>query len=290
MSGKNGFVCENCGVEFWRYGKSAKYCSLSCKSSAVNKRRAKEVEVLCVGCDKVRKYSVYKEDSLLIDKYCSKKCYANHQIERLTKQCRKIGKESASVISEKAKRRHKEKGHPWTGRKHLKHSKKKMSKSAKTRFSVPENNPMYGKTHTKEAREKISEKVSKAYIEGRMNFKRCNRGYYFSEKNSKKHFYRSSWERAFFEYLDGNSRVLSYDNEKIRIPYRDSIGARRYYIPDLLIKYTPDSKELVEIKPSCYMNKKINKLKFKAAKEYCKKNNIRFKVITEKYLKYIGCI
>lgn len=122
MYRKRSFICQNCSCQFERNEKQAQYCSLSCKTSAINKRRSKIIEVLCEGCGMIREYSVYKEGSLLIDKYCSKKCYANHQHERLTEQCRRIGVENADIISEKAKKRHKEKGHPWIGRNHSEES------------------------------------------------------------------------------------------------------------------------------------------------------------------------
>jgi hypothetical protein len=49
------------------------------------------------------------------------------------------------------------------------------------------------------------------------------------------------------------------------------------------------SKEIIEIKPFYYLSHEVNKLKFAAARKYCKENNLKFRVLTEKYLTYIGC-
>lgn len=59
------------------------------------------------------------------------------------------------------------------------------------------------------------------------------------------------------------------------------------YKPDFLIEYT-DHKELIEIKP-LRLTSKINVLdKKKAAEEFCKKNSMTYKILTEVEFKDLG--
>src|SRR5690348_5982431 len=61
----------------------------------------------------------------------------------------------------------------------------------------------------------------------------------------------SSWEKAYFEYLDANVNVTSYSSEGLKIPYVSNkrTGKLRNYIPDLLVQYSDGRRELIEIKP-----------------------------------------
>lgn len=86
-------------------------------------------------------------------------------------------------------------------------------------------------------------------------------------------FFRSLRELCFM--IECDNRGLFYTNgEKIRIPYIDFKGNNRTYAPDFLI----DNK-LIEIKPIRLQDSPNNLLKFQAAKEYCKNNNLDFWVI-----------
>ena len=69
----------------------------------------------------------------------------------------------------------------------------------------------------------------------------------------------------------------------IKIKYLDTNGKLRYYIPDFLI----NNKILEEIKPLVLVNSPTfnNNLKQSAAIEYCKENNLEYRIITEKELK-----
>lgn len=144
----------------------------------------------------------------------------------------------------------------------------------------------FGKNHTKETCERISETRSKKWISGEYpNI--WQTGKVFSNKMRKEMSYRSSWEREFIDYLDNNNKISSFYVESITIKYHyDQI---RHYIPDFLVEYVDGKKEIIEIKPSCFLEHKINKLKFAAARKYCEENNMKFRVLTEKYLYYIGC-
>jgi hypothetical protein len=135
-------------------------------------------------------------------------------------------------------------------------------------------------------------------------------------------FYRSSWELAFCRFCDMNDKIRKWSSEQIEIPYHISNGIgqteiHRYY-PDFYMEMVRDGDKefydrvIVEIKPkrSTYPpnppKKKTLKMlenyeyslktykkdihKWAYAKEWCKKRNLKFIIITEDDLKKRGLI
>lgn len=121
----------------------------------------------------------------------------------------------------------------------------------------------------------------------------------------KKIIYRSSWELRFMVYCDKHPAVLEWSSEEIIIPYispKDN-DYHRYY-PDFWIKVQTKEgvKEfLIEVKPHAQtlppkkrkktrrfiaeqLTYEVNQAKWAAAKVYCSKKNMEFKVLTEKHL------
>lgn len=111
---------------------------------------------------------------------------------------------------------------------------------------------------------------------------------------------RSLWERRLCKFLDENTNILKWAFEEIAIPYTSPIDQKIHdYYPDFLVKFN-DGKEIkswmIEIKPKKQTllkenaSKKekitwiINSAKWEAAKNYCNKNNMEFKILTEKEL------
>ena len=111
--------------------------------------------------------------------------------------------------------------------------------------------------------------------------------------------YRSGWELTFMRFCDNNPSVIQWSSEPLKIPYRDPLtGKQTVYVPDFLIVYVDRNQkkhaELIEIKPS---NQTIlekvgknpynqaqfvkNQAKWSAASNWCKNNNIRFRIISE---------
>ena len=133
-----------------------------------------------------------------------------------------------------------------------------------------------------------------------------------SFKNPKKYIgdlenivYRSLWERNTIYWLDINNDIKHYACEEIVIPYFHPIYARpaKYYL-DIFIELQNGKKLIVEIKPlketvkpagsrktKRLLNETatfaVNQEKWKAAKEFCVKNNIEFQVWTENTLKHL---
>jgi hypothetical protein len=119
--------------------------------------------------------------------------------------------------------------------------------------------------------------------------------------------YRSSWELHAFERLDKNPAIIKWASEEIGIPYpKPDIKTGQYiqglYIPDLyIVKRNTKGKiikELIEVKPAKQLKPSkarkpqvrmqeeyqylVNKHKWAAAEEWCKKRNIVFRIMTEK--------
>jgi hypothetical protein len=120
--------------------------------------------------------------------------------------------------------------------------------------------------------------------------------------------YRSSWEYKFYVYCDVNKNIIEFSSEEIVIPYKSPIDNKfhRYFV-DFYIKVKQSDntiKEyLIEIKPKSqtkkveytpkkskktYINEMktftVNSAKWDAAREFCRKKNWEFKIITEEEL------
>lgn len=110
-------------------------------------------------------------------------------------------------------------------------------------------------------------------------------------------------------YCDTNPNIIKWSSEEVKIPYRSPIDRRVHtYYPDFWMKVKKHdgklSQMLIEIKP--YKQTKqpvfkkdkqqrylkevktwgVNKAKWEAAVNYCKRKNWTFKLITENELKY----
>ena len=127
----------------------------------------------------------------------------------------------------------------------------------------------------------------------------------FKVKNPEKYIgsrdpiYRSGWELTFMMFCDNNPSIQQWSSEPVKIPYRDPLtGKATVYVPDFLISYIDKNQrnhvELIEIKPSNQMLKERvgknpynqaqyvkNMAKWAAASNWCKNNNIKFRIINE---------
>jgi hypothetical protein len=111
--------------------------------------------------------------------------------------------------------------------------------------------------------------------------------------------YRSSWELSFMQFCDNNPHILAWASESIQIPYVNPLTQKKTkYVPDFFIKYRDaqgkEQVELIEIKPSKETSLEaagkhirsqafavINQAKWQAADNWCKNNNIKFRILTE---------
>jgi hypothetical protein len=121
--------------------------------------------------------------------------------------------------------------------------------------------------------------------------------------------YRSSYELKFFRFCDDNPNVSRWASESIKIPYFHPFEKtnRMYHIDlNMVIKEGDEYKKyIVEIKPykqtvrpdftnsRCrkatmiyeQMTYVVNQYKWQAAREFAKKYNVEFIILTEKDLK-----
>lgn len=138
----------------------------------------------------------------------------------------------------------------------------------------------------KEVKEKQSRSLSQRILDGTFkpfgkNFKT---GYFFSNKNQRDYYYRSSYELLAYQKLELLPEVKTYDVEPFKIPYTDTKGIVRNYIPDILINYDEGLKELIEVKPENLLKDEIVQIKIESARQYYKDNGMNFNIWTEKYL------
>lgn len=114
--------------------------------------------------------------------------------------------------------------------------------------------------------------------------------------------FRSSLELRFMQKLELNPNVLKWSSENMQIPYflreqKDGkfVDIRHTYNIDFTVFMKNGNRYVVEVKPSSLtpLNESQikrnpimykNACKWKAAIEWCKKNNYKFIVVTEKHL------
>lgn len=125
----------------------------------------------------------------------------------------------------------------------------------------------------------------------------------YTPKNPKKYIgkgipvYRSGWELAVFRMCDNHPGILGWGSETHSIPYKNPLtGKPSRYVPDLLMVYHDKTgqkhAEMVEIKPSKQilgeaktqqqkMAAVLNQAKWEAARAWCRKQGLGFRVLTE---------
>ena len=115
--------------------------------------------------------------------------------------------------------------------------------------------------------------------------------------------FRSSWELEMHKFLDNNINVLRWSYEGLSIPYlKPTTGKIHKYHPDYWIEYKNRRgeilQEVIEVKPYTQVDlrskKRVtnyekytyakNKAKWRAAKQFCDKRNIKFSILTERQL------
>jgi hypothetical protein len=118
--------------------------------------------------------------------------------------------------------------------------------------------------------------------------------------------YRSSWEWHFMRFCDQDPRISKWASEAIKIPYKDPFtGKGTVYVPDFFIQYADAQGkiqvELIEVKPQNQtLQEKVgknrnnqlqyvkNQVKWRAAQEWCSRQGIKFRILTEQELFHNG--
>jgi hypothetical protein len=204
---------------------------------------------------------------------------ARKKIKEARKKRLPITKETSKLMSEAQKQRYKE-------RPMLKKTKIKLSKNKEY---LKGNKHLLGHHHSEETKNKISLGGIRAYKEGKHKeesggFKKFKRGQFYSIKNNRYLHYRSSWELQAYQIFEQINKIVTYEPEPFLIEYISIDNKQRNYIPDVLITYDDLSKELIEIKPKCFLSEPTNVLKFAAGKKFAEQNNMKFIIYTEENL------
>jgi hypothetical protein len=109
--------------------------------------------------------------------------------------------------------------------------------------------------------------------------------------------YRSGWELKFMRFCDSHPSVVAWASESHRIPYFNPIKNKQtMYVPDFFIIYEDKNKqrhaEFIEIKPAGQIlgnarsagqkaQAVVNEAKWQAAKAFCDRQGVGFRVLTE---------
>ena len=111
--------------------------------------------------------------------------------------------------------------------------------------------------------------------------------------------YRSSWEWAIMNMCDNNPAIAKWASEAVKIPYRCPLtGKQTIYVPDFFVNYVDKGgkqhAEVWEVKPASQalkervgrnpMNQAAfikNMAKWEAARAWCSRQGIMFRVISE---------
>jgi hypothetical protein len=143
--------------------------------------------------------------------------------------------------------------------------------------------------------------MSRRFVQGK--FQITNPEKYVGNKTPT---YRSSWEWAFMRFCDTNPNIQKWASEAISIPYKDPFTGRpTIYVPDFFIQYIDKTNkvhvELIEVKPQSQTilekvgrsrNNQLqwakNQYKWRAAYQWCSKQGIKFRVVTEQDLFHNG--
>ena len=126
---------------------------------------------------------------------------------------------------------------------------------------------------------KHPDKLIKFIKSGRFNTKK---GYFTSSKCDKQIYYMSSLELKFLELCEANDNIVSISTcEIIKYTYNNII---RNYIPDFKIILKSGEVIITEIKPEVFTNDPKVVAKKLAAEEYCKSNNMRYEIITDRMI------
>src|SRR3990167_991333 len=197
------------------------FCSRSCSSISSNKNRYEKKFFKCQNCgiEKIVTETYFNGHG----KYCSQKCYHEHDRERLAELARKIGRDSAQKISEHHKEFYKNpENHPFFGKQLTEEHKKNISETRIERGSgAGERNSMFGKHHTEKSRAAMSDTRTRKWVNGEYE-NIWKRGSYYSNKMNQKINYKYSYEERYFKFLENNEKVKQYFIEKLRISYYDT--------------------------------------------------------------------
>jgi len=198
------------------------------------------------------------------------------------KKCKPFTKKHCKHLSEriftKEWRENLGKAHKGIG-KGIKFSKKRCLNLSKANKGVSRGK---GRIFSKKHCEKLSINAAKQMIKNKQNH---NWGYgknswFYSKKNHKRIHCLASGEKQCMQFLENNKNVISYKKDAIRILYWFEEKWHNY-IPDFVVRYKNKKQTVIEVKTNNHLKDLQVKAKARAARRYCKKNNMEYKFWTE---------
>ena len=113
-------------------------------------------------------------------------------------------------------------------------------------------------------------------------------GSFPSAKNDVSFPYKSSYELAYLQKLENNTKVVQYIYEPFDLYYTDMYSKQRVYKPDFMVLYEDGSILISEVKPQDMLKDFDVQAKAKACKQFIKDNykdiDISYEFVTEKDL------
>lgn len=100
--------------------------------------------------------------------------------------------------------------------------------------------------------------------------------------NNPEVYFESSLEADFMYLLEFNPDVKFYYERPLIIRYKEGRSTKEY-LPNFLVDYHNGNKELVELKFSSdlALNQRKYQNRFESAQNFCKENNLCFKILSE---------
>lgn len=106
------------------------------------------------------------------------------------------------------------------------------------------------------------------------------KGVFISKRQGISIKYQSGWELKFLESFEKSTEILSFNRPSFHISYVYK-GTNHKYYPDFLVEYKNQLSELLEVKPTKFLQKSVIKAKALAARAYCEQNDLVYKFLTE---------
>lgn len=135
---------------------------------------------------------------------------------------------------------------------------------------------------TPEIREKISKGVTAYMLDKPDGYQHrfAKSEWVWCKKAGKEVWVRSSWEKRVLWVLDQYPDVETVEVEPFSIPYLFE-GAWLRYVPDFLVTFQGNIRELWEIKPQYRLKDPKVQAKKKALQEFADENDMHARVVTE---------
>jgi len=265
------------------------------RRSLVTNRKSIVHRFKCDACEAIIEGSKTRDRGVM--HFCDNKCRGKYKHDHPETWQKSIQALNSPASHAKAKATIQEKAargewRPWLGKSHTEETKRHLSEVSKGEKRSGTNNGMYGRKHSEETRAKMSEKKAQAITEGRFRSygTQNKKGTYVSVKNTKEHFFKSSWEEAAMKFLDASPTVEGWEYESLKIPYYYN-NNKRWHVPDFIVYFTDGSKEIWEVKPEEFLLTERVMNTAAAGREYSRANGFNdYRHITRQVMRDLGIV